>query len=92
MIKLKMTGSGDVSLTVEGTVIDVMPKLFVGVEMLAGKLANQAFDTREERLAFAELLAACFQKACYKAIGPKEGEIVSLDSKRRSGRGESQDH
>jgi hypothetical protein len=92
MIKLEVTDSGDLSLDVEGIAIDVMAGLCAGVGVLAEKLANLAFDTREERLAFAEQLAACLQKACHKAIGPKEGEIVSLDSKRRSCRGESQDH
>jgi hypothetical protein len=87
MIKLEVTDSGDVTLYFEGTAIDVIAEICVGVEVLAEKLANQAFDTREERLAFAELLADCLQKSCYEATGdegPKKGEIVSLDSKRRS--------
>lgn len=87
MIKLEVIDSGDVRLGFEGTVIDVMVELCVGVEVLVKKLANQAFDTREKRLAFAELLADCLQKACHKAIGdegPKEGVIVPFDSKRRS--------
>ncbi len=92
MIKLEVTKSGGVSLAFEGTAIDVMAELYAGVEILVENLANQAFDTREERLAFAERLAYCLQKAYYKATGPKEGEIVPLDSKRGSCRGESQDH
>lgn len=95
MIKLEVTDSGDVSLGFEGITIDVMVELCVGVEVLVKKLANQAFDTREEKLAFAELLADCLQKACHEATGdegPKVGEIVSLDSRRRSCRGESEDH